>query len=100
MQYSVHLMPWGKYRGFAISDIPESYLRWVLDNCTGLTPTLRAAIAAILEHSGDLPTSLADAWYRRLAMEFHPDRGGSHEAMKAVNRGRDLLLSLVEGASR
>lgn len=26
-------MPWGKYRGKDIEDIPSSYLRWLTYNC-------------------------------------------------------------------
>jgi hypothetical protein len=32
------------------------------------------------------------AQYRKLAFQHHPDRGGSHEAMKAVNNEYDALF--------
>ena len=34
--------------------------------------------------------------YRGLAMQHHPDRGGSNEAMKAVNNEYDELFSLLK----
>jgi len=42
------IMPFGKHKGRALSDIPEDYLVWVLDNCN-LTPRLRTAILVTLQ---------------------------------------------------
>jgi hypothetical protein len=95
-------MPFGKYRGQQLEDVPLSYLKWVLANCEHVSPALLAEIRFLV--SGEEPAgttaiaipSLANRWYRQLATEFHPDRrGGSHQAMVAVNRGRDLLLELA-----
>ena len=33
--------------------------------------------------------------YRRLALECHPDRGGSHEEMQRINRARDQALNAL-----
>lgn len=29
-------MPWGKYKGEALEDLPTSYIIWVLENCNRL----------------------------------------------------------------
>jgi hypothetical protein len=42
-----------------------------------------------------LSESLIAGWYRRLALKYHPDRGGSHEAMKIVNDAREQLEKLT-----
>lgn len=45
------------------------------------------------------PGSSADgirAAYRRLARTAHPDAGGSHERMAALNTARDIALGLVK----
>jgi hypothetical protein len=95
-------MPFGKHRGEELSEIPDDYLVWCLDNCDSMSPTLRKAIEAHLkiEESDTAIVSVATIvpeWYRKLAMEFHPDRrGGSHEGMKAVNRAKELLIELAE----
>ncbi len=26
-------MPWGKYRGQDLEDVPDSYVRWLAENC-------------------------------------------------------------------
>lgn len=40
------------------------------------------------------PTTLEElkTQYRRLAMQYHPDRGGTDEAMKAINNEYDRLF--------
>jgi hypothetical protein len=39
-------------------------------------------------------------WFAGLAMRFHPDRGGSHAAMVALNEAHDRLRELVGLARR
>ena len=97
------IMPFGKHRGKRLSIIPPSYLLWVLDNCSDLQPTLRKEIRYQLEVGDATKASGYDAvamrllepWYRQLAREFHPDSSGSHAAMIAVNRGRDLMIEMT-----
>src|SRR5690606_36506550 len=98
----------GKHRGKPLEEIPLDYLHWFYVNCENASPYLRVEIGRILrerEHdqseqpSTALTTDVASRWYLRLAVEFHPDRGGSHEAMKAVNRGREVLLEMLEGVA-
>ena len=91
-------MPFGKYKGRELRDVPDSYLLWLLDNCEDISPTLREAIERHLDGGNrNLPVekALVDQWYGRLAREFHPDCGGSHDAMKAVNRAKDLLVEMA-----
>ena len=96
------IMPFGKHRGKTLDDIPLTYLKWVLESCERATPSLRAEIRRLVRGSEAISNSaplaiptLANRWYRQLAGEFHPDRGGSHEGMKAINRARDLLLEMA-----
>jgi hypothetical protein len=96
-------MPFGKHRGRLLEDVPHSYLLWVLDNCRTISPTLRREIERVLgmnqQRSRPQPQRIGAAvineWYRTLAKEFHPDLKGTHEAMKAVNRAKELMLELL-----
>lgn len=100
------IMPFGRHRGKRLEDIPASYLRWAIENCSSASPALLAEMRRVLRASEDsapsplaLPT-LAAKWYRTLAAEFHPDkRSGSHEGMLAINRARDLLCEMIGGAT-
>jgi hypothetical protein len=41
-------MPFGKYRGCEVSDLPESYLRWLWENCD-LREPLHSAVRDTLD---------------------------------------------------
>jgi hypothetical protein len=88
------------------------YLRWVLDNCHDiLSLDLRRSIQGILlEEAADRPradstsersppagwASVLKTWYAGLAMQYHPDRGGTHEQMIVVNACYDRLRRMVQ----
>lgn len=42
-------MPFGKYKGESLENVPESYLLWLLDNCTNLSKTLAGEIRRVLD---------------------------------------------------
>ena len=96
-------MPWGKYRGRELSQTPDSYLLWVLDHCDYISPTLKNAIEEQLNlknshvHPPAPPpwTSLLQGWYRQLALDFHPDRGGTNEEMRAITEAYSRLKKLL-----
>lgn len=88
-----------------MTDVPSDYLRWMLDSCD-LWDATRQAIEEVLrrryaEPEGDewdeppprgsradsAPARLAEGvrtWYRRMTLRYHPDRGGSTEAMQVI----------------
>jgi hypothetical protein len=95
-------MPFGKHRGLPLEEVPDSYLMWILDNVTlDNRPSLREAIRLRLglprtdSRTGANLDGLVKSWYRRLSMDFHPDRGGSHEAMIAINEAHERLRKLL-----
>jgi hypothetical protein len=107
-------MPFGKYRGRPLSGVPFDYLVWVLENVSSLNPWLRRGITAELDRRvaaeeeykpapapppppGGLVdiASVVRTWYRELSMKYHPDRGGSHEAMTALNDAHERLKVLA-----
>jgi hypothetical protein len=106
-------MTFGKHEGEQVSDVPTSYLRWCLRICDNLEPWLRSAIAREMDRRNqekarqeqpqqarrDLPANLTELiprWYRQLALRYHPDRGGSVEAMRVVNDAHERLRELLQ----
>lgn len=94
-------MPFGKYRGQMVDDLPTDYLAWLKDR------DLREPIKSAVEYvyglrinppqppAPSLPFDV-DSWYRKLSLEFHPDRrNGSCEGMKAIQRAKELAEELI-----
>jgi hypothetical protein len=103
-------MPFGKRAGKHPDEVPAPYLLWVLRARRGISPVLHQAICASLRRRGFLAgdagpgawqppqpdwEALIRRWYRDLVKDFHPDRGGSHEAMKAIAQAHARLRRLV-----
>lgn len=96
-------MPFGKYRGLDLKDVPEDYLQWLLfkDRDPLDSGWLRTLIEVELRRREngrvnaardvkDCPdVQMADevvqAGLAVLARRYHPDAGGDHEAMLKVN---------------
>ena len=99
------IMPFGKYRGLDLSDLPLDYLQWLAGR--ELHPPLRGAVdAELARRSGSkvpavtFSSTCVDSWYRKAAMRFHPDRGGSQRDMVVVNACRDLFLEAVSHSAQ
>jgi Putative quorum-sensing-regulated virulence factor len=111
-------MPFGRHKGRPISALPTGYLCW-LTTLEDLKWHLREAVEAELRRRPDAverdddgrrrppprPPALPPwepvvrAWQREMTLLFHPDKGGSHEAMQAVNAGADKLRKLFAEAT-
>lgn len=107
-------MPFGKHKGSLIEKIPTSYLAWLLQTCD-LERWLSAAVKEELayrrrerearsedcDHTYPAPGNFPEVLrrcHREMVLRFHSDRGGSHEAMVAVNACFERLQGLLEQA--
>src|SRR5262245_11283494 len=109
------ILPFGRYRGERLEDVPSGYLVWLLEEATLRSLALRAAIreelAERLEIEPRVVTvamparppaelrpvlrDLARVGFRQLALDRHPDHGGTNQAMRNVLAAREWLAPLV-----
>lgn len=54
-----------------------------------------SARRAIMEADKAIATEIINAGYRALSLKNHPDRGGSHDKMVAINRVCDQLRLII-----
>jgi uncharacterized protein (DUF3820 family) len=88
------LMPFGKHKGRELEELPDGYLLWLAENVELREPLLSGVWMEFKERgltTDQRPTTegldpdKVKTVYRELSFQFHPDRGGNTEAMKAIN---------------
>jgi len=103
--------PFGKFSGYKISELPDSYLMFAIRNINleeNLkkevqqeimlrieidTPLSERTKQKIEEYSIEWICNKASQVRRELAKKYHPDKGGSTESMQAINEFHDLLFN-------
>ena|SRR5215472_303463 len=114
-------MPFGRHKGSEVADLPDDYLEW-LAGLDDLRQRLREAVEGELERRAaerqarkqaqepprtgrnQLPDisvveELIDIGYHGLVRKHHPDAGGSHERMVAINAAVEWLREKLRGAA-
>ncbi len=104
-------MPFGRHKGRPISSIPTNYLVWLVENVVFDSEALRAAVEAELSEryrsrrktppTAPPPTTATHpkikAWFRELALRFHPDRcGDDGRAMQILNVAYERLCEILD----
>lgn len=96
-------MPFGRFAGVELCDLPDDYLEW-LGSLGDLRDPLRSAVAAEIARRygpADTMLSMADdivrTGYRTLAQRYHPDHGGDTVTMQVLNRAARWLRSQLRG---
>jgi hypothetical protein len=88
-------MPFGKFKNINIENIDANYLNWLLENSTNLDFYLKNYI---LKHLNNISIDINNKneirqIYISLCKKYHPDNGGSNEAMAAINDFYSILKS-------
>lgn len=100
-------MPFGKFKGVLLADLPEEYLSWL--HSLDLREPLKAAVEA--EHRSRygahtdkqgltpdvrvMAQEIVTAGYRRLAQIHHPDHGGDGQTMTLLNLAAEALRGVL-----
>jgi hypothetical protein len=106
-------MPFGRYRGWPLDELPDDYLSWVF-SLDDLREPLRSAVerewrarfgystTALVPLPRDavpVADELVTAGYRALTRQHHPDAGGDHRTMTLVNTAVAWLRRQVRSAA-
>ncbi len=109
-------MPFGKFKGVAVCDLPSDYLSWLSEN-VNLREPLRSAVFSEIEDrecgdrgavepgislwidETDIPVAreIIDRGRRAAARVHHPDAGGSTKIMQRFNSVALSLSKQLEG---
>jgi hypothetical protein len=89
----------GKFKGQEIEDVPTSYLAYLLE-ADFVEYEIKAECLGIINFrysDYELPTKhfnqeIIDKAYKKLVQRHHPDTGGNHYAMIALNEFRQTLF--------
>jgi hypothetical protein len=104
-------MPFGRFKGVLLADLPDDYLDWLRG--LALREPLRTAVAqewrARQQPKGvmkALPPPVVSAaqaivtvGYRKLALARHPDKGGETEMMASLNLAMEALRDWLREAA-
>jgi len=101
-------MPFGKYRGERLEDVPFAYLEWL--TALDLREPLRTHVEEEFERRAytqesksiidpNIVDELVGAGLRVLSKKYHPDMGSDHDCMVAVNQVADWLRQQARALS-
>jgi Putative quorum-sensing-regulated virulence factor len=104
IEYLTVKMPFGKFKGLPVSELPDDYLDWLSE--IELREPLRTAVEQEIEARRAIETlpaveirnvavEIISAGLRSLSLKRHPDAGGSHEAMVRLNAAHHWLKERV-----
>lgn len=96
---SYQTMPFGKFKGELIQDLPANYLTYALIEFDLPYDIKKVMFDSLMAHiNGDLFISENEIGsdkinkvYKQLSFKYHPDKGGSTEAMQAINDFRRMI---------
>jgi hypothetical protein len=113
-------MPFGRYQGCGLDEIPEDYLEWLIDDDVIRSARLRQAVLGELDnrrenfrrdyYSAQPPPSsginvpdahrpyideIVRSGYRTAAMRYHPDQGGSGDQFRALHNAFEWLKERI-----
>ncbi len=109
------MMPFGRYRGLPLSEIPDAYLDWLFTirlreplasalnreaarragDFGGSNGAYSGPIRRMTELDSEIAGELVTAGYRVLAQRHHPDHGGETRIMQVINATVEALRQLL-----
>ena len=102
-------MPFGRYVGKSLDDIPTHYLTWAVriareplrthinqELCRRDQDQTRTRAWQGLSCDRSVVLQIVRTGFRKLVMECHPDHGGNHASMVKLNAANSWLMKQLE----
>jgi hypothetical protein len=93
------ILKFGKYKGSDLRSVPDDYLTWIIEiqrNALDEYEAEQTRRQALLDARRSWAERLIQAGFRTLALQCHPDHGGSNESMRQVIAAQERLKDLLK----
>jgi len=93
------ILQFGKHKGRDIRDVPEDYLRWIIQQQEKTLAEYHDELArrnALQDARLSWAERLVQAGFRALASQHHPDHGGDNESMRQVMAAHEKLKEMLK----
>jgi hypothetical protein len=95
------ILQFGKFKGYDLQEVPNDYLSWIIETQKKTLSEYEAEQTrrqSLQEARLSWAERIVQAGYRTLAMQCHPDHGGSNESMRQVIAAQERLKDLLKGS--
>lgn len=99
MRLGSDVINFGKYKGTRLSDVPEDYVLWMIDNSKKTITLYQAELdrrKLVEEGSMSMVERIAAEGYRSLAKKMHPDAGGSAEDFRSLQAAKEQMSIILK----
>jgi hypothetical protein len=93
-------LTFGKYNGWDIERVPDDYIQYMIESNEKSLKMFKAESerrASVVDAKLPMMERIIQAGYRQLAMQNHPDKGGSGKMMQDINAAHEKLKSMAVG---
>lgn len=92
----------GKFKGYELDNVPTTYLAYLLEQ-DFVNDEIKAECVEVINYrysefdlsKKSIDKSIINNAFKRLVMKHHPDKGGNHQAMVALNEFREILIKSI-----
>lgn len=93
------ILQFGKYKGYDLQQVPLDYLQWLIAQQQKTVEEYQSEIIrrqSLQDAKLSMAERIVQAGFRTLASQYHPDHGGSNDAMRQVIAANEKLKEMLK----